>query len=287
MSDFIREVDEEYRRDRVVNFLTKNQVALICLVVAIIFGTAGYRIYLHYQNQAAEAANARYDAANQLVRDGKGTEGQAAFDKLQSDGPAGYAMLARLKAVETLALRDKAAAVRGYDAIAGDDGIEQTLRDTALIRGAILRVDSDDPKDFELRYTPYATEGFAFRSTLRELLALAAFKRNDTEAAGRWLDQIVIDPNAPSALRSRAEAFLGLVAAGPVGALPEAVKPALELHPTATPVAPPAAATPASPTATMPSHAAPAAAPSAPAVPPPSEPAPRPASPSTPESQTK
>ena len=120
MSDFIREVDEEYRRDRVVNFLTKYQGALVGLVLAIILGTAVYRIYLHYQNQAAEAANARYDAATDLVRDGKGAEGQAAFDKLQSDGPAGYAMLARLKAVETLALRDPAAAVRGYDAIAGD-----------------------------------------------------------------------------------------------------------------------------------------------------------------------
>jgi hypothetical protein len=258
MSDFIREVDDEYRRDRVVNFLTKYQVALIGLVVAIILGTAVYRIYLHYQNQAAETANARYDAAAALVREGKGAEGQAAFDKLQADGPGGYAMLSRLKAVEALALRDKAAAVRGYDAIAGDDGMEQTLRDTALIRGAILRVDSDDSKDFELRYTPYATEGFAYRSTLRELLALAAFKRNDTESAGRWLDQVVIDPNAPSSLRSRAEAFLGLVAAGPVGAAPEAVKPALELHPTATPAAPPAAATPAAPAAT-PQAAAPAA----------------------------
>ncbi|WP_158809253.1 tetratricopeptide repeat protein [Beijerinckia sp. L45] len=268
MSDFIREVDEEYRRDRVVNFLTKYQVALIGLVVAIILGTAVYRIYLHYQNQAAETANARYDAAAQLVRDGKGAEAQAAFDKLQGDGPAGYAMLARLKAVETLALRDKAAAVRGYDAIAGDDSMEATLRDTALIRGAILRVDSDDPKDFELRYTPYATEGFAYRSTLRELLTLAAFKRNDTESAGRWLDQIVIDPNAPSALRSRAEAFLGLVAAGPVGTMPEATKPALELHPTATPVAPPAASTVATPSVAVPATpAAPVSAPAAPTTP--------------------
>ena len=275
MSDFIREVDEEYRRDRVFNFLTKYQVALVGLVVAIILGTAVYRIYLHYQNQAAEAANAHYDAATDLVRDGKGAEGQAAFDKLQSDAPAGYAMLARLKAVETLALRDPAAAVRGYDAIAGDAAIDPTLRDTALIRGAMLRVDSDDPKDFDLRYAPYATPGFAYRSSLRELLALAAFKRDDTEAAGRWLDQIVIDPNAPSALRSRAEAFLGLVAAGPAGGAPETVKPALELHPTATPAAPPAAATPSasssapvaepSPAPTAPSATEPASAPPQPA----------------------
>jgi hypothetical protein len=202
MSDFIREVDEEYRRDRVVNFLAKNQIALI----------------------------------------GQGVEAQAAFDKIQADGPAGYAMLARMKAVQVLATRDSAAAAKGFDAIAGDDSVDPVLRDAALFRGALIRVDSDDPKDFELRYAAYAKDGFAFHASLRELLALAAFKRNDTEAAGRWLDQIVVDPNAPTAVRSRAEAFLGLVAAGPaVVGTPELPKPVLE---TATPKAAPMTPTP-------------------------------------------
>ena len=250
MSDFIREVDEEYRRDRFVNFLTKYQTALIGLVVAIVIGTAAYRFYLYDQNQAAEAANTRYDAAMQLDRDGKSKEAQAAFDKIQGDGPAGYAMLARMKAVEILATRDPAAAARGFDAIAGDDSLDPSLRDTAEIRGAIIRVDTEDPKAFEKRYAPFAVDGFAFRSSLRELLALAAFKRNDTEAAGRWLDQIVIDPEAPTAVRGRAEAFLGLVAAGPAEAgTPEPPKPVLEAPTAATPPAMPQVSTTAAPSA--------------------------------------
>ncbi len=250
MSDFIREVDEEYRRDRVVNFLAKYQVALIALAVAVVAATAGYRIYLHYQTQSAEAANARYDAAMQLARDGKPADAQAAFDKIQGEGPAGYAMLARLKAVETLAVRDPAAAARGYDAITVDPGMDPSLRDVAQIRGAMLRVDADDPKAFEARYAGFAVDSFAFRASLRELLALAALKRNDTEAAGRWLDQVVADPDAPSALRRRAEAFLGLVAAGPAQAgTPEPAKPVLQATPSATPPAVPASATPATPPA--------------------------------------
>jgi hypothetical protein len=39
-------------------------------------------------------------------------------------------------------------------------------------------------------------------------------KAGDYDSAGRWLDEIVADPQAPSGLRSRAEAFLGFVRAG-------------------------------------------------------------------------
>ena len=46
------------------------------------------------------------------------------------------------------------------------------------------------------------------------LLALAALKRGDDEAAGKWLDAIIVDPQTPASLRQRAEAFLGLVRAG-------------------------------------------------------------------------
>ncbi len=245
MSDFIREVDEEYRRDRVVAFLARYQVALIAIVVAIVLGTAGYRVFLYYQAQGAEAANSRYDAAMQLLRAGKPAEAQAAFDKIQGDGPSGYAMLARLKAVEAMAARDPAAAVRGYDALTVDTGVDPSLRDVAEIRGALLRIDSDDPKAFEARYAGFAVDNFAFRASLRELLALAALKRNDTEAAGRWLDQVVTDPDAPRALRRRAEALLALVASGPAEAgVPEAPKPVLDAAPSATPPALAAGATP-------------------------------------------
>ena len=247
MSDFIREVDEEYRRDRAVNFLSKYQWLLIAAAVGIVAATAGYRIVLHYQARAAEGANVRFEAATQLMREGKGVEAQAAFDKIQSEGPKGYAERARMQAVETLAPRDPAAGARGFAALAGDDGMDASLRDAAQVRSALIRIDGDDPKAFEQRYGPLAVSGFAFHSAIRELLALAAFKRNDGEAAGRWLDEIIVDQQAPNALRKRAEAFLGLVAAGPlVEAEPET--PAASTAGAATPApTSPGAAAPATP----------------------------------------
>jgi len=50
------------------------------------------------------------------------------------------------------------------------------------------------------------------------LLGLAALKAGDYEGAGKVLDEIVVDPSAPPALRQRAELLLAIVKAGPLKA---------------------------------------------------------------------
>ena len=52
------------------------------------------------------------------------------------------------------------------------------------------------------------------RNPARELLALAALKVDNFDAAGRWLDAIVTDPSATASARQRADALLSLVRSG-------------------------------------------------------------------------
>ena len=233
MSDFFREVDEDYRRDRLLKIWTKYQSWLIAAAVLIVAATAAWRIYQHFHIAAAEAAGAQYEAALQLSAEGKSAEAQAAFEKLATTGPKGYATLARLRAVDEIAVRDPGAAVAAYDALVADPGYAQAFKDMAQMRAAILRVDREDPAAFEQKYSALSQPNFTYHNTIRELLALAAFRRNDFEAAGRWLDMIVANSRAPSALRQRAEAFLGLVQAG---------KTRNPAEPAATPAAPAPAA---------------------------------------------
>ena len=50
-----------------------------------------------------------------------------------------------------------------------------------------------------------------FRHAARELLALSAWRANDTAAARKWLDLIANDGETPPSLRSRAEAMQALL----------------------------------------------------------------------------
>lgn len=216
MSEFFREVDEDYRRERIVQFWKKYQTPIIVAAIAIVVAAAGWRIYHHLRVQAAETAGARYEAALRLSREDKSAEAQAQFKAIAASGPKGYATLARLREAGELAATDPPAAIAAYEALAGDDTFDQSFRDLARARAAALRVDRDDPKQFEEAYAGLAAPSYAYHQTIRELLALAAFRREDFAAAGRWLDMIIADPRAPAALRQRAEAFSALVQAGKI-----------------------------------------------------------------------
>ena len=61
-----------------------------------------------------------------------------------------------------------------------------------------------------------ATPTNVWRHSAREFLGLAALKRGDYDAAGRWFDQIAADRETPQTIRGRLEIYASLVAGGPV-----------------------------------------------------------------------
>ncbi|MDE2363291.1 MAG: tetratricopeptide repeat protein [Hyphomicrobiales bacterium] len=211
MSDIFREVDEEVRQDQAIAFWNKYQNLIVALAALAIVVAGGWRYWQYRQQQAASAADQRYQAAALLSRDGKTDEALKEFDALAKEAPRGYAMLSRMRAAAEAAVKDKAAGVKAFDALASDSSADPLFRDVARLRAAMLRVDDADRKEMEDRLTPLAAAGAAFRSSARELLALVAIRDNDFDTAGKWLDEIVTDNDAPATLKQRADAFLGIV----------------------------------------------------------------------------
>jgi hypothetical protein len=211
MSDIFREVDEDVRRDQAAQVWSRYQNLFIGLAVLVIAATAGWRLYDHYRTKQAEEAGAKYEAALALARDGKSAEAEGAFEQIAKGGPKGYAALARLREAAEYSSTDPAVAVKAYDAIAADGTIDPLFQSLARLRAALLRLDEADAKENETRLAPMATNDNPFRFSAREALALAALKHDDFDAAGRQLDAIVVDPQAPATMRQRAEALLAVV----------------------------------------------------------------------------
>lgn len=216
MTDFIREVEEEYRRDKAIEAWKRYQNWIIGLAIIIVIAAGGWRYWQSQQRLAAEVAGAQFENAVQFAREGKGREAEQAFLEVARSGPKGYAVLARFRAAAEIAGRDRAEAVTIYDALATDPGVDPVMQNVARLRSALLLVDTADDAEMKRRIEPLAAPGSAFRHSARELLGLAALKANDYEAAGRWFDMIVADPQAPQSLRERASSMLGVVAAGPI-----------------------------------------------------------------------
>jgi hypothetical protein len=214
MADIFREIDDEIRRDKAAKAWERYQKPIIALAVLIVIAAGGWRYYDFDRTKKAQAAGAQYETALQLSREGKTAEAEAALGEIAKSGPAGYALLARFRAAGESSARDPDGAVKIFDGIAADTSVDATLRDVARLRAAILRVDKADAGELQRRLEPMAQAGQPFRASARELLAVAALKRNDLAAAGKWLDMIVVDTQTPGEIRQRAEALLGLVGGG-------------------------------------------------------------------------
>ncbi len=211
MSELFDEVDEEVRREQLKKLWDRYSIYIIAAALLIIAAVAGWRGYEYLEAQKAAEAGAAFDAALDLAEQNKHDEAQAAFDKLAATAPAGYRMLARLRAAGEAAARDPQAGAKMYDELAADRSIGTEQQDLARIRAAGLLLDTDSYPNMLQRLDAASKPEATFRHTARELLALSAWRANDITATRQWLDMIASDGETPAAMRSRAEALQALL----------------------------------------------------------------------------
>jgi hypothetical protein len=216
MADIFREVEEDVRRDRALEFWKKYSSLLIALALVLVAATAGWRAFDYFERQKAEVAGARFEAAIEAAKAGETDKAATDFAALATDATSGYQRLARFREAAEIAKLDTDKGVKAYEALASDAGQTPLLRDLARLRGALLVADTADRDALKARLDPLLVAGNAWGPNAREMLGLAALKAGDYEAAGRFFDEIVTDKNAPPSLRQRADLLLAIVRSGPL-----------------------------------------------------------------------
>ena len=216
MDEFIREVDEEYRRQRIAEIWKRYNALIVGLAILLVAGVGGWRYWQHLERQRAEAASIRYETAVQLSREGKSEDAEKALEAVAAEAPSGYRLLARFRLAAETGKQNAEAGAKAYDALANDAGLDGSMRDLARLRGAMLRMDGPESANAERELERLATPTNPWRHTAREMLGLAALRRGDGEAASRWFDQIAADREAPQGIKARLEVYSALAAGGPV-----------------------------------------------------------------------
>ena len=214
--EFIREVDEEYRRDRIAQIWTRYNGVIIGAAFLVVVSVGGWRYWEHAQETRSQAAAGRYEEALSLSRQDKGDEAEAALQALAKEDGTGYGLLARFRLAAERGQQSPEDGASAYDALSNDGSLSPLWRDLARLRAAWLRLDVGDPAKIRPALEPMAAPGNAWRHSARELLGLSGLKAGDMDYAGRWFDQIAADRETPPALRQRLAIYTALVAGGPV-----------------------------------------------------------------------
>ncbi|MEM7570569.1 MAG: tetratricopeptide repeat protein [Pseudomonadota bacterium] len=209
MSEFLREVDEDYRRDQLLNVWRKYGWMLLLGAGLIILGVAGYTYYDRAKQEALEEQATQFMVAQRYIiaeRDAEGvSELEAMLDGKVSPGYRAIANLTRAQLLEKQGKRSEALAA--YEAISKDATIPASMRSLGLLSFIGLNHSNRTASEIETALAPLLDSG-EFQYTAEELIAAAYLREGNTEQALPFLRRIRQAEEAPSTLRARAQTLL-------------------------------------------------------------------------------
>jgi hypothetical protein len=202
---FMREVDEEVRRERMMEFGRKYGVWVGALIVLFFLVLGGSIWWRYHQEQVAGRQGETFQAALDDIGSGNVKKAQPPLDELAQSHDKGYRAMAEFTQADiALKNNDAKAAAAKFAAIAGDESLAQPFRDLALVRETALQFDSLKPQQVVDRLRPLAVKGNAFFGSAGEMVAIAYLQMNRRDLAAKMFGQIAQDDTTPDSLRQRA-----------------------------------------------------------------------------------
>jgi hypothetical protein len=207
--EFIREVDEEVRRDRMMGLWKRYGTLAIAVAVAIVLGTAGGVAWRTWQESQRIEQARQFDRAEQLFAAGDYEAAAERYAELADATTRGYGVLARLREAEALSRAgDEEGARRALEQLAGAGAVDPLYRDLGGLVATLRALDELDPAEARARFEELAAPDHPWRYSARELKALAQLEAGEVDAARQTLEELVADAGTPPPLRRRARELL-------------------------------------------------------------------------------
>ncbi len=226
---FLREVDEELRRERVNRLFARYGWAIAAAILLVLGAIGGF---IWWQNRQFEQAEAQGETLAQTLDELESGNRDAALpkvDQLAASDIEGYraaALFARATAQSEAGRND--AAIATLRSIVADEDFAEPYRQAALIRQTELEYDRLTPQQVIQRLGPLARPGSAWFGSAGEMVGIAHMRMNRPDLAAPLFAGIARDQNVPPSIRTRAIQMAGGFG---INAMPD--QPAVEAAPAA------------------------------------------------------
>jgi hypothetical protein len=211
----LQEVDDAVRKDELDQFARRYGRWLVALVVAGLLAFGGY---LFWQSRQAAAAGEKGEAlitAFDKLKGGDNKGAVAALTAIKTDGTSAYRAAATIQLANLRAEQgDRKGAAALLAGLAGDDTVDQSLRDMALIRQTALEFDTLKPELVIARLAPIVGRTdpvSAWYPSAAELTAIAHYQAGRFDQAGALYAKIAKIKDIPPALQSRTIQMAGML----------------------------------------------------------------------------
>jgi len=245
---FLKEVDDELRKEQINTFFTRYGWWVIGAVVLILAGVAGGLWWSSRQASHSEGAGENLVAImDQMQAGNQGmTAAQGEINTLAGSDIEGYRAAALFSRATTQAeTGNVAAAVATLRAIGDDQSLDQVYRDAALVRRTQLEFDNLQPQEVIRRLGTMANGDGAWIGFAGEMVGTAHLRMNRPDLAGPIFVRISQNETVPESLRQRASLMAGSLGFDASPDAPRTAAPARPVSPAPAPAANAAAPAPA------------------------------------------
>lgn len=209
---FLREVDEELRRDQVAALWRRwGRIALAAVVagLAVLAGTLWWNS--HRQTTRGEQGE-KLQTAFDALGAGKVADAQKPLGELEKEGAPGYRATAMFAQADILLeKKDIKGAAAKFAAVAADEKLGKPFRDLAVLRQTSAEFDTLAPQAVVDRLRPLATKDNAWFGSAGEMVAVAYLRMNRPDLAGDMFGKIAREENVPGTIRQRAVQMAGVL----------------------------------------------------------------------------
>lgn len=203
---FLREVDEEYRRDEMQKFFGRYGRWIVLAVAVGLAALGGFLFWQAQQRKAAEALSERFTLALDKIDEADTTGALSEMEAIAADRNATYRALATMsKAGISVGAGDLDSAAKALGGIAADAKAPQPLRDVATLQRIRAQFDTTEPADVLKATAPFLEGDSPWFPIAAEMAGLAHLKAGAPDKAGALFLRLAGDRQAPESLRSRAE----------------------------------------------------------------------------------
>jgi hypothetical protein len=207
---FLREVDENLRRDQLRDFFRSNAWWLIAAVVLFLVASGGLIWWNQHKLQRSEADVEQLAQVYKDIGSGNMSRTPQQLDELSNNGSKAVRASAEFtNAAVALQQGNVKSAAATYNSIAADDGLPAPYRNAALVRGTAVEFDQLQPQEVIARLDPLAKPGQPWFGSAGEMTALALLKQGRRQEAGQLFTAIAKDAIVPDSIRARATEMAG------------------------------------------------------------------------------
>lgn len=222
---FLREVDEELRKEQATALWRRWGRIIVAAVVLGLAIFAGVLFWQHQQREAAGREGEQLQAAYDDLAAQRTEKAAAPLATLAQSDSDGYRAIALFTQADLLLQKnDLKGAAAKFAAIAADASLAQPFRDLALVRQTNAEFDTIKPEAVIERLRAVAVPDNAYFGSAGELVAMAYLKQGKRDLAAKLFGQIASGDRVPPTLRQRAVQMAGVLGVDAVPAMQEKAK---------------------------------------------------------------